>query len=1352
MSGTRVPGSLVYCMAFAAMSMLAESWSADFSVSTAEEFASAVSAINSGGAGTHTISLQGDITDFPGATFGASGTDTKLLGNGHRLVFMAPSSFYVANGAVLRIGSADDSAASALDMTRAKSSDVPGVLSVGDKGTVHIHDGVVLHDCEGNNYFGGGVSVKGGLFHMHGGTIRNCGIDGGSVCFGGGVAVVDGGRFIMDGGTISGCFVKSDYTESSWTTPSTCGGGVLVYGSSAFIMNGGEIAGCTADTGHGAGGGVALVASLDSYYNNGALGNGALGWVDSAFVMNGGVIRGCSSAYMGGGVAVYGTYLNAYEIGYDTVVSGMNEFQAPSATATEEEKAAIAAAYAPAPGLWINGGTIENCETDNYGGGVFLFRIRPAVHTSIGSATISRCSAGVGGGVAVFNYWTQLAMDGTSVTRNTAARAAGVLLNGNKDGGTIGTTMKDVSVTDNVATDADGVGGIYYETDSKLTISGAMDVSSNVAGSERKDSNLYCQGNTYPFYISGSLEGSTIGLTDPLLDAGGADSDVFLSSGYDAQNSGVHPYARVFTSDHEGWYADYGDPAVTTTTTSMQETTTSVDSSAIKCNWYLYAYTAAHDMRFRTQLYWNNANQCLTATKSGNLTAGQIQLDGKSYIAAYSNSGAVYTIRTLKEFPADLNLSSYPKLSSLGLAMDSTIPSDRTDAYSGSLAAGYSTITYNVVTMKEVTTTTSTPDYSAEVRLVKGGAKLTGARQRYPWNNFIDFSWTAEGRAGGWLFDFSVEDLVQKDATAAVTLKSAADTALDAGNVVAGENRVAWDAVADGFARMATNCVVTMRAYRDTDERAGGTPFVTDVVSNLAFDTHYDFTAGGQGVRLVSNPLYDILPIAFSTTNWVWKGTDVAPGTDVYVVPAMTNAVGALYDAGPTNLVNSASGEGAFDWHERAFDFVKFIHSNEFAVATAYFKYPPFTTTVVQRHLEGLGIEGDDARREIVLDDDWFAMCGVQKIGASDAELQRMLDDLDSMQPNGCRHWENVVLGNMETNLLVMTGSESDGGRLAVCVPVARSDAASRYGYSVLFELRREDGGKVVLQRALEQSALGIPLYPDDRDDVRNPTGLYRLYSLVVPNSDLAVTNEIPSTNVIGVLKVASALRNTITAVPWKALASDPASASDVMARAALHSANISPGDEIVAWDFAKGMYRAWTRSAGGWEAVTTVAGGRDGVRMEAAEIDGTFVPGSAFWVCRGSPCDLDGKKPKPYFLYGQFKSGDYTCPIPPGSAENPSSMMCANPTAYPVAINDISFEGTVGADDTLVLPNDGDASTVCVRNGQRWGYWRKQRYGAAVKSVWAEDVTIGPGTGFWYVRRSQGELAAKWPAWGLGE
>jgi len=1052
-----------------------------FEVSSVAGFASAVSTINAWTAartvtvdgmtdpvpdsGRFTISLKADLTNFTGASFTTAGTDVTLLGNGHSLAFLNQSKFWVEN-ATLSLGREGEHTVSALDISRAKSNDEPGVLYAYKLGTIHMYDGVVVHDCVGHNYYGGGATVYGGLLHMHGGIIRNCGIDGGSVCFGGGVAAVDGGRFIMDGGTISGCFVQSDYTESSWQVPSTVGGGVLVYGSSSFIMNGGTIENCTADTGHGAGGGVALIASQDSMYTH-----NAYGWVDSAFVMNGGTIRGCSSAYTGGGVAVYGTYLNVKAIGYNAVVSGMNEFQSAPATATEEEKAAIAAAYAPAPGLWINGGKINDCETDGNGGGVFLTWIRGNINTSVGEATISGCSAEKGGGMAVFSYWTQLKMDGTTVSGNLSGNGGGVWLSGNSSSN--GTTMRDVSVTDNVATDADGVGGIYYKTDSKLTISGAMDVSGNVAGSERKDSNLYCQGHSYPFYISGSLEGSTIGLTDTLLDAGGADSDVFLSSGYDANNPSVHPYARVFTSDHAGWYADYGDESVTTTTTSMQETTMRVDSSMIKCTWYLYAYTPAHDNKYRTQLYWNVANQCLTATETGNLTAGLIQFDGKSYIAAYSDSGAVYSIRIIKELDSTMpNLSTYPTFSSLGLTLDSTVPSDRTDAGSGTLKDGYSTITYNIIEMEEVTTTSSTPDYSAEVRLVKGGATLTGARQRYPWNNFIDFSWTAEGRAGGWLFDFSVEDLGQKDVTAAAALKDAADTTRAAGDAVAGENRVAWDAPADGFARMATNCVVTMKCYRDAAERTAGTPFVTGVISNLAFDTHYDFTTGGYGVRVVADPATDILPITYSSTNFVWKGTDVADATGVYGVLANTNEAGAFFDCSSTNLLNSAAGEGAFGWHGNAFDFVKLVHSNELGQTVAYFKFPPLTFSVTQRELEEKGKTDDDAKRSIILSPMWLEDYGIYKVGATDEEVEQLLHDLDTVQPNGCRMWENVVLGNVQTNLLVATVPTMEADALKLALPM--TSPAPGYGYKVLYELRRAKVGMV--QRDAQHENLHIDL------------------------------------------------------------------------------------------------------------------------------------------------------------------------------------------------------------------------------------------------------------------------------------
>ncbi len=1316
--------------------------------------------------GVFTISLQADLSPCTGASFTTAGTATTLLGNGHTILLSNAAGmgndmyFYVSNGAILNLGRDGDAEASALTLTRAASNDTAGPLYAYRSGTIHLYDGVVIRDCVTRNFFGGGATVQGGLFHMHGGVIRDCGINGGSVCFGGGVAAVDGGRFIMDGGTISGCFVQSTYTESSWMIPSTCGGGVLVYGSSAFVMNGGVIENCTADTGHGAGGGVALIASQDSMYNH-----NAYGWIDSAFVMNGGAIRGCSSAFMGGGVAAYGqAYLNVQAIGYDPVVNGMNEFKTAPIDATEEEKAAIAAAYAPAPGLWINGGSIADCETANYGGGVFLVRIRPAVHTSIGAATISGCSAEEGGGVAVFNYWTQLAMDGTTVASNTADHAAGVLLIGNKDGGTIGTTMKDVSVIGNVATGDDSAGGIYYDTDSKLTISGSMVVSGNVAGSERKDSNLYCLGHSYPFYVSGSLEGSDIGLTDPLLDAGGEDSDIFLSSGYDANNPGVHPYDRTFTSDHAGWYADYGDKGTSTTTTAMQETTTTADASTFKYNWYLYAYTSAHDMRYRTQLYWDDANQCLTAATSGNWTAGQIQVDGKSYIAAYKKSSLVYTIRILKDFdPATLDLSSYPKLTDIGLATDSTIPADRTDVYSGSLSAGRAQETYNITKLEEVTTTTTTPDYSAEVRLVRrrDGVELLAVRQRYPWNNLVDIDYVVAGDITDWTLAFAFTNEATHAVTAPATFLDPADTSsATEPSREAGAHRIVWDANADGFALFATNTTWTLTAAR------GGAAKSESALQQVALDTR-------RGVRFVTDPATDILPIAYSTTNWVF-GTDGAEATSVIAMPARMEESRRTYrwhdgmsdDAVVNQNGQQAAGDGSYDyaggndgiaiagtqrvtlfegagegtnaWNGLCYGLVRLIHSNALGQATAYFKFPDPTFDVVQR------ATGDI--HGIILADQWLDDFGLNRIDVTPEEVGAVQAELNAVQPNGCRLWENMVLGNVRTNLLVATVPATEPDRLDLGLPMVSPVAG--YGYHVLFQLRRARGGwDDAIQQEPDPAALFIDLHPEEFDDANTPTGLYRIYSLIIPDTRLSVTNEIPSTNIVGVLKVASALTNTVTAVPWTALAGDPAYATNIAVSAALHLANLSAGDELLAYDSATGEYHGWTRSSDDtWDAMTVVD--RDGVRVTPAADGFRLAPGTAFWVVRAAPTASAGARP--YFLYGQYRPGDYAATVAGGSEAAPASTLCANPTSNMVALADVTFEGSVGAADTIAFNTDGAASRIYVRNAANteWGYHKKSIVNGRVRSTWMTDGDIAPGTGFWYVRRTSGDLTVKWPAW----
>lgn len=150
-----------------------------------------------------------------------------------------------------------------------------------------MYSGVTVCDRVGSNYPGGGVTVQGGTFHMYGGTIKNCGINGGGVCYGGGVGVVfdeytgtTGGTFIMDGGEITGCSVIAPRPNNGWTFQSY-GGGVFVGWGSSFTMNGGTISGNSADIG----GGVALL-------DNSAVMN-----------INGGSITGNKAAICGGGLA-----------------------------------------------------------------------------------------------------------------------------------------------------------------------------------------------------------------------------------------------------------------------------------------------------------------------------------------------------------------------------------------------------------------------------------------------------------------------------------------------------------------------------------------------------------------------------------------------------------------------------------------------------------------------------------------------------------------------------------------------------------------------------------------------------------------------------------------------------------------------------------------------------------------------------------------------------------------------------------------------------------------------------------------------------------------------------------------
>ena len=304
-----------------------------------------------------------------------------------------------ADGNVLNIRSAEGTSNDVPGMLNIEgtSNDVPGMLNI--EGTCNMYSGVTLSGREGNNYFGGGVTVSGGTFHMYGGTIEKCGIKGGSVCYGGGVAVVYGGQFIMDSGTIKDCYAESDYID--YYDPNTCftamGGGVFVSGGSSFVMNGGSVSSNSATN---MGGGVAVAASYEEI-------SGGLGNLKSSVEILGGKVEE-NKAKKGAGF-----FASAYYYAYANAICA----DTPAAGATKN------------PGLHIKNAQIQdNTATDTEegrGGGVLVVELKSPAAASIENTTVKGNKAATGARIASYRYYTNMNIKGCTVTENTANKYGG---------------------------------------------------------------------------------------------------------------------------------------------------------------------------------------------------------------------------------------------------------------------------------------------------------------------------------------------------------------------------------------------------------------------------------------------------------------------------------------------------------------------------------------------------------------------------------------------------------------------------------------------------------------------------------------------------------------------------------------------------------------------------------------------------------------------------------------------------------------------------------------------------------------------------------------------------------------
>ena len=414
-------------------------------VGNRSQFESAVATVNAAPSGEYVIELTDDI-QTGGASF-TSSRPVSIVGNGHTITLGQYSSISVQSGAQLNLGASDGSDTLKISGGNEQSNDVPGLLHI--QGTCNMYPGVTIADRKGDNYFGGGVTVQGGTFHMYGGTIDNCGITGGSICYGGGVAVIYGGSFIMDGGEIKNCYATSSFKASDYGMDSriitSAGGGVYVSGGSSFVMNDGTISNNKANE---MGGGVAVVASIDEIIN------GGWGNLQSSAQILGGTISGNEANDGAGVLASAYFYAQAYGLCAPT----------PSVGAAEK------------PGLFLKNATITNNtanQDEGYGAGVLAVMMKSPAAAEIRDCTITKNSAAVGGGVASYGNFTSLTIDGCTITGNKATNYGGGFAAESNSGEGAGTTITNTKLCNNSAGKA---ASDVYLNDSAAKLSSASDM------------------------------------------------------------------------------------------------------------------------------------------------------------------------------------------------------------------------------------------------------------------------------------------------------------------------------------------------------------------------------------------------------------------------------------------------------------------------------------------------------------------------------------------------------------------------------------------------------------------------------------------------------------------------------------------------------------------------------------------------------------------------------------------------------------------------------------------------------------------------------------------------------------
>lgn len=240
----------------------------------------------------------------------------------------------------------------------------------------------------------------------------------------------------------------------------------------------------------------------------------------------------------------------------------------------------------------------------------------------------------------------------------------------------------------------------------------------------------------------------------------------------------------------------------------------------------------------------------------------------------------------------------------------------------------------------------------------------------------------------------------------------------------------------------------------------------------------------------------------------------------------------------------------------------------------------------------------------------------------------------------------------------------------------------------------------------------------------------------------LAMASSVESSNIFGVLKVASTNTETVVSVPWEAVGT---SDTPVTVTNFVMTTNMTDGDVLYLYDGSS--YKAWILSGGAWTGIITVKG-EDGKTVTAsAGADDALARGQALIIWRqnygGETTPADS-----IYLYGQYNPtgvSSYTmtagkatlfAPVNTTSSAfylNNDASDISNGTTVPCATGWTN----VNADDMIRLQTaNGNAITLNWNStDNKWG--RKKGDGSFVYT----RAVLQPGMGAWYISKGASDV-----------